>query len=373
MENFNQDWKAFENDLDQFQAKHKEYVRKLEEVESMKKKYSQEFNKLKKKLTDIQKNAKKLDFNNDQKKSEIGEPTSPNKESSGDLNLNLINEKINENFHYIRHVSDTFPRPNGLYLKIILGGISVSILNNEEKLNYKEEYEKFKLRITMICLILSFLLIFIRSYRTLDAAFNFLLVWYYCTLTIRESILVVNGSEIKGWWQAHHFITTVCTAILLIWPDSESYQLFRQQFIWFSFYLSIVQVLQYYYQKGCLYRLRALGEKQDMDTTIEGFQSWMTKGLSFLLPFLFFGYFWELYNSYVLFTISQMDNCHEWQVMALCIIFLILFLGNFVTTFVVVRRKYSNRISDKIRRIKSTSGALKYLRSFSDKQEEKTL
>ena len=34
----------------------------------------------------------------------------------------------------------------------------------------------------------------------------------------------------------------------------------------------------------------ALGEKEDMDTTVEGFQSWMTRGLSFLLPFLFFGY-----------------------------------------------------------------------------------
>lgn len=28
-----------------------------------------------------------------------------------------------------------------------------------------------------------------------DAAFNFLLVWYYCTLTIRESILINNGSR----------------------------------------------------------------------------------------------------------------------------------------------------------------------------------
>jgi hypothetical protein len=33
-------------------------------------------------------------------------------------------------------------------------------------------------------------------------------------------------------------------------------------------YLSgFVQVLQYYYQRGCLYRLRALGEKGEMDTT----------------------------------------------------------------------------------------------------------
>lgn len=31
-----------------------------------------------------------------------------------------------------------------------------------------------------------------------DAAFNFLLVWYYCTLTIRESILINNGSRCAG-------------------------------------------------------------------------------------------------------------------------------------------------------------------------------
>ena len=33
------------------------------------------------------------------------------------------------------------------------------------------------------------------SFRALDALFNFLLVWYYCTLTIRESILISNGSR----------------------------------------------------------------------------------------------------------------------------------------------------------------------------------
>lgn len=33
------------------------------------------------------------------------------------------------------------------------------------------------------------------AHRVTDAAFNFLLVWYYCTLTIRESILINNGSR----------------------------------------------------------------------------------------------------------------------------------------------------------------------------------
>ena len=35
------------------------------------------------------------------------------------------------------------------------------------------------------------------NYRVLDLIFMFLIVWYYCTLTIRESILIVNGSRIK--------------------------------------------------------------------------------------------------------------------------------------------------------------------------------
>lgn len=61
---------------------------------------------------------------------------------------------------------------------------------------------------------------------------------YYCTLTIRESILKVNGSRIKGWWRLHHFISTVCAAVLLIWPQGESWQLFRTQFMYFNVYIS---------------------------------------------------------------------------------------------------------------------------------------
>lgn len=74
--------------------------------------------------------------------------------------------------------------------------------------------------------------------RALELAFMFLLVWYYCTLTIRESILKVNGSRIKGWWRTHHFISTVCAGALLIWPQGEPWQLFRNQFMYFNVYIS---------------------------------------------------------------------------------------------------------------------------------------
>eukprot|EP00069_Balaena_mysticetus_P004561 bmy_17498T0 len=60
---------------------------------------------------------------------------------------------------------------------------------------YKDEYEKFKLYLTIILILISFTCRFLLNSRVTDAAFNFLLVWYYCTLTIRESILINNGSR----------------------------------------------------------------------------------------------------------------------------------------------------------------------------------
>lgn len=95
----------------------------------------------------------------------------------------------------------------------------------------------------------------------LDSIFHLLIVWYYCTLTIRERILMQNGSRIKGWWATYHFILTVEAAVMLIWyvaffvtfplkdlhhhhafvmfcrPSSRSYSEFRDQFMFYSFYI----------------------------------------------------------------------------------------------------------------------------------------
>jgi hypothetical protein len=187
--------------------------------------------------------------------------------------------------------------------------------------------------------------------RALDAIFHFLLIWYYCTLTIRESILVVNGSKIQLWWRLHHFIATISACIVLLWPSAESYKLFRQQHYLFSLYISYVQVLLYYYQKGLLYRLRALGYSDELQITIEGFQSWMLRGLTFLAPFLFLGYLFQLYNAYVLYNISITPNAEpnaDWRIVLkiLALIFVILFLGNFITMLMVIRRKIHERIPD---------------------------
>jgi hypothetical protein len=64
-------------------------------------------------------------------------------------------------------------------------------MSEGDKVRYKDDYEKFKFILNVIGLFMSILNLLV-NYRALELAFMFLLVWYYCTLTIRESILKVT-------------------------------------------------------------------------------------------------------------------------------------------------------------------------------------
>ncbi|VDP51598.1 unnamed protein product [Soboliphyme baturini] len=98
--------------------------------------------------------------------------------------------------------------------------------------------------------------------------------------------------------------------------------------------------MQCQYQRGCLYRLKALGKRHSMDITLEGFHSWMFRGLTFLLPFLVMGYAFQLYNTYVLIKIYNTYSCVEWQTLALAAVFALVAVGNSVTTAQVCYHKF---------------------------------
>ncbi|XP_053864481.1 ion channel TACAN [Malaclemys terrapin pileata] len=325
------DWEELQGGFQHVQEAHKQYKQKLEELTKLQDGISSSIARQKKQLKELS-----LAFKNC--KSAI---TAEQEESIREIQ-SLIKERQSIFFEMEAYL----PKKNGLYLSLVLGNVNVTLLSKQAKFAYKDEYEKFKLYLTIILLIISFSCRFLLNSRVTDAVFNFLLVWYYCTLTIRECILITNGSRIKGWWVFHHYVSTFLSGVMLTWPDGLMYQMFRNQFLSFSMYQSFVQFLQYYYQSGCLYRLRALGERHNMDLTVEGFQSWMWRGLTFLLPFLFFGQFWQLYNAVTLFQLARHPQCKEWQVLMCGFPFLVLFVGNFTTTLRVVQQKFQNQNQD---------------------------
>ncbi|XP_037323606.1 ion channel TACAN-like [Pungitius pungitius] len=324
-----EEWKCLEEEYQQLLETHRLYLQKLEEISKLQKNCSSTILSQRSKLKDLSQLVKKCS------KGSLEEDAKT---------LDGINEKIKTRPNSFFEMEAFLPNKNGLYLSLVLGNVNVTLLSKQSKFSYKDEYEKFKLCLTVILLLFSFMCYFFTNYRFLDAILNFLLVWYYCTLTLRESILITNGSRIKGWWVFHHYISAFLSGVMLTWPDGDLYKTFRNQFLAYSLYQNFVQCLQCYYQSGCLYRLRALGERHNMDLTVEGFQSWMWKGLTFLLPFLFFGHFWQLFNSISLFRMSRLPDCKEWQVWMCGLCFLILFMGNFFTTVAVVRHKVKSRI-----------------------------
>nr|DBA33449.1 TPA: hypothetical protein GDO54_001132 [Pyxicephalus adspersus] len=292
------EWEELQQHYNEMQETHRSYKLKLEELTKLQTRCSSSITRQKKKLKDLSVELKKIKSSQENEEEQIK-----------DIQENI---KLREKTFF--EMESFLPKKNGLYLSLVLGNVNVTLLSKQSKVG--------------------------------DAVFNFLLVWYYCTLTIRESILINNGSRIKGWWVLNHYISTFLSGVMLTWPDGLMYQIFRNQFLSFSMYQSFVQFLQYYYQSGCLYRLRALGERHNMDLTVEGFQSWMWRGLTFLLPFLFFGQFWQLYNAITLFQLARHPECKEWQVIMCGLPFLVHFLGNFFTTLRVVHQKFQNETDE---------------------------
>uniref|UniRef100_A0A8D0D146 Transmembrane protein 120B n=1 Tax=Sander lucioperca TaxID=283035 RepID=A0A8D0D146_SANLU len=303
---FQTEWEEIDEEYQQLQETHKIYRQKLEELTNLQTTCSSAISKQRKCLKDLRRSLTKCSQTCDKKELEL---------------IKDIKTQIKDKENVFFDMEAYLPKKNGLYLNLVLGNVNVTLLSNQAKFAYKDEYEKFKLYMTIILMFGAITCLFFLNCRVTDEIFNFLLVWYYCTLTIRESILMSNGSR----------------------PEGPMYQMFRSQFLAFSIYQSFVQFLQYYYQSGCLYRLRALGERNQLDLTVEGFQSWMWRGLTFLLPFLFFGHFWQLYNSVTLFRLGGREDCKEWQVFMLALTFLVLFLGNFLTTVKVVHQKVQKK------------------------------
>ncbi|XP_008308057.1 transmembrane protein 120A [Cynoglossus semilaevis] len=317
------EWESVDAEYKQLQERHTMYLHKLEEISKLQNSCSASITSQRRRLKEMHSSL-------------VDKTGTSDREAEA---LDEIKSKIKVHLNTFSEMEAYLPKKNGLYLSLVLGNVNVTLLNKQSKFAYKDEYEKFKLCTMAVLLLISFICYFFVAYRFLDAILNFLLLWYYCTLTVRESILISNGSRIKGWWVFHHYISAFLSGVILTWPDGDFYKMFRNQFLAYSFYQSFVQCLQCYYQSGCLYRLRALGERHNMDLTVEGFQSWMWKGLTFLLPFLFFGHFWQLYNSLCLFRMAQLPEYKEWQVLMCGLCFFILFLGNFFTTLAVFLRK----------------------------------
>ncbi|XP_043996979.1 ion channel TACAN-like [Gambusia affinis] len=326
------EWEKVEKDYKNIQDNYRLYKEELEENAQLERSCSRFIEEQRKNLEEISFLLMKYKQNHRQ--------LSPEQRDY----ISVMEEFIKERRKALFEMEADLPKKNRLYHTLVLGNIHLRLLSKQQKCAYKGEYEKLKRVLRVILFVFSFTCRFLFSFRTLDDLFNFLLVWYYCTLTIRESILISNGSRIRDWWVFHHFVSIFLSGVMLTWPDGDLYQMFRDQYLSYNLYQSFVQFVQYCYQSGCLYQHKVPGETHNMDLTVEGFQPWMWRLLIFLPPVLFLCNFWELYNSITLFKMSQLPEHQVWQVLMSGCSYLVLFFGNLFNTLGVI---YQNHVNNK--------------------------
>lgn len=239
----------------------------------------------------------------------------------------------------------------------MLGGqLTYYLLGAQARLAYKHNYELFKIRATLGHLVASALALAGTAGARADAAslgtlalVDGLLACYsavaYWMMLGRESVLRMNGSNIRGWWFLHHGLGMAMSGMLVVMHKDAAWHgrgadgtgtalPLRVRMIVFYIYLCLVQYFQFRYQQSRLYALRALSRISPMETTNELAQNAIHHRLMFLLPWLLAAYAMQfaLAVSFVRGA-ARADRC------VVGLLLLVMAVGNCATTLYTIYNK----------------------------------
>ncbi|OAG28919.1 hypothetical protein NEDG_01058 [Nematocida displodere] len=221
-------------------------------------------------------------------------------------------------------------------------GVDELKLPDRNKFKYKSNYETFKITSTVMVTILTACnLLFIDS-KILDTIQVLAHMYIYSTLTIREHILINNGSNIKGWWLLHHYVCIVLTGMMLTCPE-VSFKQIRTPILKFMFLHSCSQVFQYQYQMRRLYVLRALKKAHPLETTSDILSVSLSANLGIVVFFLIFFQVIQMYVSYYIYHLHCLNKWNHYQPFIGSILIGALAVGNVSTILYTCIRKLEKK------------------------------
>ena len=242
------------------------------------------------------------------------------------------------------------PETRSFFCRLLLGRVNLKVWNSQEKDRLRDEYHKFKFRTNLLFIALPICILFSHYYlrfvwadtHWMNILHQLWLVYFYTSLALRENILLVNGANVKSWWIYHHYVAAFGSVMLITWPDTPTYARIAPYWQSFLLYQGFVQVLLFSYQKRRDYANRALGRTQRIDVSYSETLTEFPRELVLLVPFLLFGYFWQVALGFYLLNILFVEmnplNKHwtEYREEVQCTICggvaLFLGIGNIITT-----------------------------------------
>eukprot|EP01084_Bolivina_argentea_P060227 110051_1 len=185
---------------------------------------------------------------------------------------NNINKRLNLLDHEMEVIHENKQRVGSLWLRLLVGRVSMKVWDEGNKLQLKTEYHKFKYRTNFIFLLFPLIqLIWSKYYSNfswvINQWHNCWLLYYYITLTTREVILKLNGSRLHIWWIIHHQISAsgAFLCVLLMRSAYERYSFLFEMIIWMSLIVGILQIWATKYQLRRHYVRLALGKDMSVD------------------------------------------------------------------------------------------------------------
>lgn len=260
-----------------------------------------------------------------------------------DQDLDHLNKRLKE-------MQLLMPATGGMFVNMFLGSINVRFVRKSERLAFKREYERLKMKLAPVFVVTCLLCLYFEDYRWLHMCLQLALSCYYISLAVRENILRANGSNIRAWWIIHHYFTMMQGVLLLTWPDGESYARFRRPLHLFGLYNAVLMIFQTRYQMARLYTLRSLGMANEMDVaSSDSTQIHWSETMRLLLPLIVLGQIMQGSQALRLFRI-YMDFPKEVQILFLSLLSLANFIGNSITTMQVLlakRHKQRSQVSSR--------------------------
>lgn len=137
--------------------------------------------------------------------------------------------KLSEIEASLREVDDVRPKTGSLFVRLFLGQVNVKSRFAGDRNTLRDEYEKFKGRTNYAFLTFPTIWLLVHVYlrhvwrytHWIHILTHVWLLYYYVSLSLRENILKVNGSNIRPWWIYHHYISAVMSIIVLTWPPDR--------------------------------------------------------------------------------------------------------------------------------------------------------
>ncbi|XP_044485401.1 transmembrane protein 120 homolog isoform X2 [Mangifera indica] len=189
-------------------------------------------------------------------------------------------------------------KPEGAFLRMLIGPINVRASCKDIQLKVKEEYNAYRDRTALLFLLFPSTLLILRSCIWDGCLPTFpvqlyqgWLLFLYTGLALRENILRLNGSDIRPWWIYHHYCAMIMALVSLTWeikgqPNCVQKQRGLQLFLQWAMMQGVAMLLQNRYQRQRLYTRIALGKARRMDV-VWGETAGVDGQLWLLCPMLF--------------------------------------------------------------------------------------